>query len=159
VRRGKLRAPGFNLGLFCVLLFGLEVVAVPAEPKKLLQRPHVAKPPCSDPKPYRVESWDQSMNNFRIRLAVSSEDVVLEDKRLHDKYVFGSESAIAFISNGVAELWVDWIEPEQVAALRCESVVVEIGFIRILTTNTSRRHRATAELGRYPVMLQRANRW
>jgi hypothetical protein len=121
----------------CVLLAGLAFVATSAEPKRdprMLERPVVTKPPCSNPKPYRIESWDQTMHNFRVVLAVPFDDVVLEAKRLSEKHKF-EDGGIATIADGKYELWVDWLEPEQVAALRCESSVVEIGFVRLLAVH------------------------
>jgi hypothetical protein len=60
-----------------------------------------------------------------------------EARRLAEKYKFEVEDVLSPNLDGLSNVLVLWLEPAQVAALRCEMSVIEIGFRRILTTISS----------------------
>jgi hypothetical protein len=121
---------GVRLIPLCVLVVGLVYAGTLASrdiDPRLGQRPAVAKPACTEPKPYRVEGWNPDVVGFRVGLTTARADGELEAKRLASKYKFE-----IYNNYGSAEgfaLSVVWLDPEQVAALRCEKSVDSIGFI------------------------------
>jgi hypothetical protein len=139
--RERINTLGVKRALFFVLLSGLVFIAKTAESQKdsrLSQRPAVATPACKNPKPY--SSWTPGAASFLILFAVAAGDSVTardrfleaarETKRLSEKYKIEDHGPISFSSE--PDLYVmgaEWLEPEQVAALRCESSVVRISFL------------------------------
>jgi hypothetical protein len=126
---------GLKRLLPCVFLVALTCVAASADIEqnpKLSQRPTVAMPMCSSPKPYRLESWQPGVNRFLIALAVapgdSLQNAFAEAKRLSEKYKFEGSSPLPIVGSDTYITLVDWLEPEKVAALRCEGSIVQVGF-------------------------------
>jgi hypothetical protein len=123
------------LSVFLATLAGMAASA-DGQKSKLSQRPSVANPKCSDPKPYDIESWKPGVNKFQISFAVVRDDETADDlpaafretKRLSEKYKFEDMGPLPDFKLHNYITWVDWLEPEQVAALRCEESVVKIVF-------------------------------
>jgi hypothetical protein len=89
--------------------------------------PIVAKPLCSDPKPYYVDGWGPDVVGFNITLAKDLVNADFEADRLAHKYKFTIHSGGQF--KGEYAFQVPWLEPEQIAALRCEISVNTIGLL------------------------------
>jgi hypothetical protein len=114
----------------CVLLLGVaDICASDDDVRKdprMSQRPFVATPACSNPKPYRIDKWSPESWYFSIRLDSGPAYNFSEAERLGQKYKFKFN-----LGRGNSEevnVDVVWLEPEQVAALRCESTVRSIEF-------------------------------
>lgn len=101
---------------------------------RLLQRPTVVKPACIDPRPYRLDSWASGVPDFVISLRPGLADSAREAERLAQKYKF------SFIATDLQpqayQIGVAWLEPEQVAAIRCETSVLDVGFDRRVVIST-----------------------
>jgi hypothetical protein len=146
MRREMVKALHLVRGLSCVSLIGLAGMTAAAEFKKdprLSQRPLVADPTCSNPKPYHIEHWGPSVSYFRFSLAPTvnpltsdGEYFEREARRLAAKYKFEVDD-VSLNNDGLYHVGVLWLEPEQVAALRCDMSVSEIGFARILAIISS----------------------
>lgn len=105
-------------------------IALPATPKEhpgLSQRPVVTVPACSAPRPYHVDRWTPKSNRFYISLASKSriEDADREAGRLAKQHNFEIDGS-GLRSGGGYFFVVSWLEPAQVAALRCEDAIEEI---------------------------------
>jgi hypothetical protein len=104
---------------------GLAVIANYPKDPRLLQRPVVAKPAC-DFYPKNYWGWGPDVLGFGISLEEGVMDSSGEAERLARKHGFAYELKGR---KGRHYLAVAWLEPEQVAALRCEDSVLGIGFL------------------------------
>lgn len=102
---------------------GLAAIANYPKDSRLLQRPVVATPAC-DFYPKDYSGWSPDVVGFSISLEEGLEDGSLEATRLAQKYGFEYEFKG---KKGRHYLAVPWLEPAQVAALRCEDAVFAIG--------------------------------
>lgn len=123
-----LRVARFVLSVLLVSVAGESVSAEVTKEPRLSQRPTVATPPCSEPKPYYVEHWTATSNMFYISLTptIGREDADSEARRLAERHRFQIDGSTSLESGGGYFFAVEWLEPEQVAALRCESSVRNI---------------------------------
>ncbi len=103
---------------------GLAVIANYPKDSRLLQRPAVATPAC-DYYPKNYSGWSPDVVGFSIALEEGLLDGSREAERLAQKYGFAYQLKG---KRGRHYLAVTWLEPEQVAALRCEDSVLGIGF-------------------------------
>jgi hypothetical protein len=104
---------------------GLDAMANYQKDARLLQRPAVVAPAC-DFYPKNYWGWNADVVGFSISLEEGLEDSAREAGQLARKYGFAYELRG---SSGSHYLAVAWLEPEQVAALRCEDSVRGIGFL------------------------------
>jgi hypothetical protein len=121
--KGSLRIP------LCFLFVDLAYAGAPGTrdiDPRLAQRPTVAIPACNEPKPYH-QNWVPGAVGFHIELRTARAEGELEAKRLALKHKFDITNRYAS-GNGYA-IAVPWLDPEQVAALRCEQSVNSIEFI------------------------------
>jgi hypothetical protein len=141
--RVRCRAPGVVRALLCVLLVGSvsDALAEPGD-ARLQQRPVVARPACEQPKPYDLENWAPNVELvFAFTFSAERESVDDEAQRLAAKHGFELES-VSINKDGQYTAMAVWLEPEQVAALRCERSVVAVGFLRILGRVSLPNHKA-----------------
>lgn len=104
--------------------------AAPSDIKKdmrLSQRPAIYPPECTTPKPYHINHWWPDANRFSIALSPARDIAAADALRLSEKYKVEFEGA-SLHTDGHYHVSVAWLEPDQVAALRCEESVYEIGF-------------------------------
>jgi hypothetical protein len=104
---------------------GLAAIANYPKDPRLLQRPVVTKPAC-DFYPRNYWGWGPDVLGFAISLEEGLRDNSGEAERLARKHGFAYEFRGR---KGRHYLAVAWLEPEQVAALRCEDSVLGIGFL------------------------------
>jgi hypothetical protein len=125
---GPLRIP------LCILSAGFAYAGASASREidpRVEQRPAVVKPACNEPKPYYIEHWTPEVVGFRIGLAADRAHGELEAARLASKYKIDVSDSLS--SGSVYAIFVAWLDPEQVAGLRCEQLVNSIEFIMPLT--------------------------
>jgi hypothetical protein len=128
-----------------VLLVGQVSAAVPPEVKQrpgLSQRPVVAMPACSAPKPYHAERWTATSNRFYILLAsmIGREDSYREARRLAERHKFEIDGGLGLETRGGYFFAVSWLEPAQVAALRCETSVDAIDVVEEVQVTSGGRY-------------------
>jgi hypothetical protein len=138
--RGGRQVSGLAKQMLRVVLVCQVGIAVPGQPMQhpgLAHRPEVAMPACSAPKPFHVEHWTAASNRFLVSLAstIGRDDAGREASRLAELHNFEIDGS-GNLSGGAYAFSVRWLEPAQVAALRCESAVAEID-LRELTEMTS----------------------
>lgn len=112
--------------LKAALANGLAMAANYPKDSRLSMMPAVAIPACDYfPKPY--SGWTPDVVEFSIILEDGVTDSAREGERLARKHGFAFELKG---ERGRQYLGVAWLEPEQVAALRCEDSVRGVGFAR-----------------------------
>ena len=126
--------------LLAALTAMVKSVAAEQDPR-LLQRPAVAAPQCSNPTEYRIDSWTPDASDFVISLrpvvadtAPEAERLAREADRLAQKHKFTFN--VTDFQTQAYFLGVAWLEPEQVAAIRCEPSVLYVGFKRTVVVST-----------------------
>ena len=104
------------------------LVAIANYPKdpRLLQEPVVATPDC-DFYPRNYWGWSMDAVGFSIYLEEGLMDSSREAEQLARKHGFAYQ--LRGRKKERPYLAVAWLEPEQVAALRCEDAVLAIGFL------------------------------
>jgi hypothetical protein len=131
--------------LLGLLIIGQVSAAVPPDLKqdpRLSQRPVVAAPACRAPKPYHAERWTVTSNRFFVSLVATldREAADREARRLADGHKFEFDGSPALQERGGYSFTVSWLEPAQVAALRCESTVVAIDVGELVLVTSSGRY-------------------
>jgi hypothetical protein len=121
-----LRSTRLSLWVMLVGLTSMTTLYGAEKDSRLPQRPPVVKPKCSDPRPYSVEFWGENVIGFSISLRPGLADRAAEAERLARKYEFKMVATDAQKLGYI--LSVEWLEPEKIAALRCEPAVQEVGF-------------------------------
>jgi hypothetical protein len=136
-----LRLTQLSLWVLLAVLTGIANSEAAEQDPRLLQRPTVAKPLCSNPTEYRIDSWTPEAPDFVISLrpaivdsAREAERLTQEAERLAQKYRF--KFIVTDFQTQAYFLGVAWLEPEQVAAIRCESSVLYVGFKRTVVVST-----------------------
>jgi hypothetical protein len=127
--------------LGCAWLFvGATFAASPeVEPyPKPPQRPEVVTPSCKEPKPYYIEGWERGAVGFEVIIEPNVDDFAGEADRLARKHKFFIEER--YFEKGEHSVMVVLLNPEQVAALRCESSVKGIGFLVWVEVKSSSTH-------------------
>jgi len=121
------RAP---LWLACIIgcQIGSVLADVPKKDPRLAKRPAVLAPICGSPSPYLIENWNSDALEFFV--------VLKEGIPASTAHVLAAKHhfEIDGIPNDLgprATFAVLWLEPIQVAALRCESSVKHIEFNKI----------------------------
>lgn len=127
------------------LLVGQVSAAVPPVVKQhpgLSQPPVVAMPACSAPKPYHAERWTATSNRFYVLLAptIGRDDAYREARRLAERHKFEVDGSSALENRGGYFFAVSWLEPAQVAALRCESAVDAIDVVEEVQVTSGGRY-------------------
>jgi len=108
----------------------------------LSQRPAVAVPACRAPRPYLVEHWTATANRFYVSLArnMAWEEAGREARQLAARHGFQIDGSVAIRSGGGYFFAVSWLEPRQVAALRCERTVDEIDVLEEVQVTSGGRY-------------------
>lgn len=95
---------------------------------RLSERPAIHRPECGNPRPYHTDRWWPDANRFSIALSPARDIAEADAQRLSRKYSIDLEG-VSLHADGRYHAATAWLEPAQVAALRCEESVYEIGFV------------------------------
>jgi hypothetical protein len=129
-----LRSTRLPLWFLLAALTGMVKSVAAEQDPRLLQRPTVAAPLCSNPTEYRIDSWTPDASDFVISLRPVVADTAPEAERLAQKHNF--KFNVTDLQTQAYFLGVAWLEPEQVAAIRCEPSVLYVGFKRTVVVST-----------------------
>jgi hypothetical protein len=95
---------------------------------RLSRQPTISPPQCKAPRPYHNDYWHARSLAFAVVLKSTKRARAADE--LARKHHFAIHETIRASGSYGAILTVRWLEPTQVAALRCEDAVDYIEFVQ-----------------------------
>jgi hypothetical protein len=97
---------------------------------RLARQPTLSPPECKAPRSYHLEYWHVRSLAFVVVLKSATVFPAGVARELARKHRFAIHGVIVPSGSNGALLTVRWLEPTQVAALRCEDAVDYIEFVQ-----------------------------